>query len=131
MKSDSVSEPVGVAIEMIERERTRSLVNRDLVTAGRLHAEEYELVTPLGKALCKEQYLGAIANGELRYLVWDIEAPIKVRVVGEAAMIRYQAVLELEDRGRRIPRARYWHTDAYEKRAGVWQAVWSQATAIT
>jgi hypothetical protein len=28
------------------------------------------------------------------------------------------------------PRAPYWFTDAYEKRDGRWQIVWSQGTGI-
>ena len=117
-------------IESIERERVHALVNGEMEVARDLHSDEYELVTPLGAALSKGQYLGAIAAGGIRYVAWDMEAPIKVRMYAEVAMIRYQAVIEIVVNGRAIPRARYWHTDAYEKRGGRWQAVWSQATPI-
>jgi hypothetical protein len=29
-----------------------------------------------------------------------------------------------------VPLHRNWHTDAYERRDGCWQCVWSQCTAI-
>jgi len=47
----------------------------------------------------------------------------------DAAVIRYRSVIEGVVGGRPIPRGRYWHTDAYERRGGRWQVVWSQATA--
>ena len=117
-------------IESIERQRVSALVNGDHETTRRLHSDEYELVTPPGATLSKEQYLGAIAAGKIHYVAWDVESPIKVRVYPEIAMIRYQAVLELVVDGQAVPRDRYWHTDVYEKRDGRWQAVWSQATRI-
>jgi len=99
--------------------------------ARQLHADDYELVTPLGVVLSKDQYLGAVAAGHLEYLAWDVESPIKVRMYSEIALIRYQADIQIVVQGKSYPRARYWHTDAYEKRADRWQVVWSQATALT
>jgi hypothetical protein len=117
-------------VRATERERTRALVSGEMEIARQLHADDYELVTPLGVVLSKEQYLGAVAAGDLHYLVWDVESPIKVRLYSEVAAIRYQADIEIVVQGQAYPRARVWHTDVYEKRAGRWQAVWSQATAI-
>ena len=117
-------------IEATERRRVQALVNRDIEVAGQLHAADYELVTPLGATLSKDQYLGALAAGNLRYLAWDIESPMKVRVYSETAMIRYRVALEVVVEGHAIPRAPHWHTDIYEKRDGRWQVVWSQATRI-
>jgi hypothetical protein len=67
-------------IESIERQRISALVNGELETARRLHSDEYELVTPPGATLSKEQYLGAIAAGKIHYVAWNVEAPIKARV---------------------------------------------------
>ena len=117
-------------IESIERGRVRALVDGKMEVARPLHADEYELVTPFGAVLSKEQYLGAIAAGGIRYVAWEMESPIKVRTYEEVAMIRYQAAIEIVVDGQAVPRARFWHTDVYEKRDGRWQAVWSQATPI-
>jgi hypothetical protein len=35
--------------------------------AGALHADDYQLITPNGSEMTKEDYLGAIAAGQLRY----------------------------------------------------------------
>ena len=112
-----------------ERERLRALVAADTEAARALHADDFQLITPIGSMLSREQYLGAIAAGHIRYVSWEPEA-ISVRLYGMAAVLRYQAQLEIVFGGHAVPRARYWHTDSYEWSDGRWQAVWSQATAV-
>jgi hypothetical protein len=114
-------------IRSIERTRLRALVDADLDTARRLHAEDFQLINPLGGSLSKEQYLGGVASGELDYVSWDPEQ-IEVRVYGRVAAIRYRSQLEIVVAGQKVPRQRYWHTDLYEKHDGQWQVVWSHAT---
>jgi hypothetical protein len=116
-------------LRTVERARLQALVSADLDRASVLHADEFQLVNPAGESLSKDAYLGMIASGELRYLVWE-PGEIAVRLHGpDAAVIRYRSVIEGVVGGRPIPRGRYWHTDAYERRGGRWQVVWSQATA--
>jgi hypothetical protein len=94
-----------------------------------LHADDFQLITPSGTSVSREGYLGGIASGEIDYLVWE-PASIEVRLYGQAAVIRYQAQLQLVFQGEKAPLRRYWHIDSYEKRDGRWQVVWSQATEI-
>ena len=112
-----------------ERERLRALVAGDVPRAVQLHADDFQLINPLGGALSREQYLGGIDSGQIHYLFWEPDS-IAVRVYGQAAVIRYQSQLEIVVQGHHIPRQRYWHTDLYERREGQWQVVWSQATGI-
>jgi hypothetical protein len=114
-------------IRTIERNRLRALVEADIETARRLHAEDFQLINPLGGSLTKEQYLGGVASGDLDYLTWDPET-IDVRVYDRVAAIRYRSQLEVVVQGEKISLRRYWHTDLYEKRDGQWQVVWSHAT---
>jgi len=116
------------AIRQLERERLSALVNADVQRARELHSEEFQLVNPRGQTLTKDQYLGGIKSGQLDYLLWEPVSPIAVRLHGDAAVIRYRARLEIVVDGQRVPEAQYWHTDSYEKHAGQWQVVWSQAT---
>jgi hypothetical protein len=117
-------------LRAIERERLRSLVEADMEAARRLHAEDFQLINPLGGALSKEQYLGQIASEDIDYLEWEPEE-VEVKVYGDAAVIRYQARLRIVVKGLpNAPSGRFWHTDLYERRNGQWQAVWSQATQI-
>ena len=41
----------------------RALVDGDLETARELHAPDFQLITPTGRSLSGEQYLGEIASG--------------------------------------------------------------------
>jgi hypothetical protein len=109
-------------LEQIERTRVSLLVVGRLDAAAELHADDFQLITPRGLALSKADYLGAIRAGEIRYLRWQ-PGPIEVRGNGKAAVLRYQAEMEMPG-----STARLWHTDLYELRDGRWQAVWSQAT---
>ncbi len=111
-----------------ERERLRALVTGDVERADQLHADDFQLINPLGGALSKEQYLGGISSGQIHYLYWEPES-IAVRLFGDVAAIRYRSQLEIVVQGHHIPRQRYWHTDLYERHGVQWQVVWSHATA--
>ena len=116
-------------IRDIEHQRLRALVEADMDVARKLHAEDFQLITPFGDALSKEEYLGTVESGDIDYVVWKPEA-IDVRVSGDMAVLRYSSRIEIVVGGRRIPSGDYWHTDYYEKRNRRWQAVWSQATEM-
>jgi hypothetical protein len=115
-------------LRAIERERLRSLVDADIATARRLHADDFELIYPRG-ILSKEQYLGRIASGDLDYLEWE-PGEIRVRMYRDSAVIRYQAHLRVSIKGSPGRPVKFWHTDLYEKRKGQWQIVWSHATEV-
>ena len=117
-------------LRSIEQERLRALVSGDVQRAAQLHSDDFQLINPLGGALSKEQYLGGIRSGQIRYLCWEPEA-IAVRVYGDAAALRYKSQLEIVVQGRHIPRQRYWHTDLYERQGADWRVVWSHATAAS
>ena len=112
----------------VERERTRALVEGDIEVARRLHADDYQLISPTGSVLSKPEYLGLVASGDIDYLEWEPEA-IEVKLFGSAAVIRYRAPLRIVVKAApNAPSGRFWFTDLYEKRNGQWQIVWSQAT---
>ena len=128
-KSSSNSSAEAEVIRATERARLSALVAANVEVAGPLHADDFQLINPVGESLSKEQYLSAVASGELDYLKWEPEA-IEVRIYGDAAIIRYQSQLEIVVQGQKLDLRRHWHTDSYEKRNGRWQIVWSQATVI-
>lgn len=77
----------------------------------------------------RDDYLGALASGQLRYLGWT-PAAIDVRLYDGVAVLRYRAEMEVEFGGNVLPQMSCWHTDVYEKFDEVWMVVWSQATII-
>jgi ketosteroid isomerase-like protein len=112
-----------------ERQRLRALVDADMTTASRLHADDFQLINPRGGALSKEQYLRDVASGDLNYLEWE-PGEMRVRLYGNAAVIRYQARLIVSVKGSPGRPVTFWHTDLYEKRNGQWQIVWAHATQL-
>ena len=116
-------------IREIELRRLRALTDKDLATADQLHADDYELITPLGVALSKEQYLGAIGSGQLDYLRFEPVSDISVRLTADCAVLRYRAAIAFPEGGPAEP-ATYWHTDVYQRTDAAWRAVCSQATLI-
>lgn len=118
------------SIRDIERARLRALVSADMIAAEPLHAPDFQLITPIGATLSKAEYLGAVAGGQIKYLLWE-PGDIAVRLYPASTLIRYRARLEVVFGGHKVPPGDYWHTDAYECRDQQWMVVWSQATAIS
>ena len=116
-------------LEATERARLHALVDADIATAERLHADDYQLITPGGGSLSKAAYLGGIADGTLRYRRFEPDGEVRVRVWGSAAALRYEVDIEVVHDGTAY-RDHCWHTDIYELRDGRWMAVWSHATRI-
>jgi hypothetical protein len=120
---------VAERITAIERQRLRALVEPNTAVADALHADDFQLINPVGETLTKSQYRDAIASGAIDHIVWEPEE-MKARVCGEAAVLRYRSMLEIVADGRRSPPRAHWHANVYEERDGDWQLVWSQATVI-
>jgi ketosteroid isomerase-like protein len=113
----------------VERRRLRALVAKDLDAAMPLHADDYQLVTPGGGTLSKQDYLEGIRSGLLDYRVFEPDGEIAARVVGDAGIVRYRVRIEIVVDGS-LDTGTMWHTDYYERREGRWQVVWSHATRI-
>lgn len=117
------------ALRAIERARLRALVAADMEVAERLHASDFQLITPSGDTLSKRQYLDDVVTRWLHYTVFEPDSPIAARISGQTAVIRYRSRIEITSAGK-PDSGSFWHTDTYEMRDGRWQAVWSQATRI-
>ena len=116
-------------IRETEHQRLKALVAAEIELANSLHSGDYQLITPGGQTITKQDYIGRIASGELVYNVFEPASDIAVRFYGNAAAVRYQARIEARFSDQRDS-GLFWHTDIYEKRDERWQAVWSQATRI-
>ena len=110
----------------IERRRLRALADGDVATAGPLHADDYQLITPNGSAMTRDDYLGDVESGRLPYRVFEPVSNIVVLGDAPVAILRYQARISFDDG----PGFTCWHTDCYRLRDERWQVVWSQATRI-
>ena len=116
-------------LRAIEHERLRSLMDADMPTARRYHADDFQLINPDGGTMSKELYLGRIADGSLKYLAWEPEE-IRVRMYRNSAVLRYRAHLRVSVKGSAGRDVHFWHTDLYERRKGQWQVMWAHATLV-
>lgn len=111
-------------VRQIERERLRSLVEVDLATARRLHADDFELITPAGLVLSKDEYLFGVESGQPEYRAWEADE-ITVRLYDDVAVIRYRDVrFDVYVDGQLVHSGPMHHTNLYERRDGEWQVVW-------
>jgi hypothetical protein len=118
--------PAAALLPGIERLRLQALASADTDTAGPLHAADYWLITPNGSEMTRDDYLGAIASGRLRYRAFEPVSEMTLLDGETVAVLRYQARISFDDG----PGVICWHTDCYRFRDEAWQVVWSQATAI-
>jgi len=119
------------AVEAIERKRLAALFKADMPTAERIHADDFQLITPLGAVFSKGEYLEAVATGVIKYVAVELESAVDARVYRDVVLIRYRAAFEVDVQGQRYPRTSCWFTDSYEMRDERWQIVWSHGTMIT
>jgi hypothetical protein len=117
------------AFRELERSRLRALVERNMELARQLHSVDFQLITPTGHLYGGDQYLDEIETGQLKYMAWDPKE-MEVRLHATLALLRYQARLEVDSGRGQASIFHCWHTDSYELINGLWQVVWSQATAI-
>jgi hypothetical protein len=129
MSDSDSSRASGRDLADIERRRLRALVDADLALGRDLHAHDFQLISPAGDSITKDEYLQSISSGEINYVRWDPE-DIDTRVQDDASCLRYRSTIEIIVGGRELGPGRFWHTDFYERRNDRWQVVWSQATEI-
>ena len=122
--------PQAERLREAELTRLRALVEADVAVAAPLLADDFRLINPAGFPLTREEYLAAIAAGDIDYLVFEPISEIDVRLYGQAAVVIYQSKIDIVVAGLGRFTHEAWHTYLYEKRAGHWQVVWEQATAI-
>ena len=65
----------------------------------RLLAEDFVLVPPPGFPLARDEYLAAVAAGDLDYLAFEPVSDIDVRLFGNAAVVTYESLIDIDAAG--------------------------------
>ena len=73
----------------LDPSRIRAIVTRDMPAIERLHASDYELISPPGRVMTRERYLSLIA-AKAFYAKWEHGA-MRVLFSAGMAVARYQA----------------------------------------
>ena len=76
-KASKVADDTANVVRATERERLRALLGHDLDAARKLHADDFELINPLGEVVSKEAYLDS--GAAFAYTVWKPMSPISGR----------------------------------------------------
>jgi Domain of unknown function (DUF4440) len=117
-------------LRQIETTRLQALVDADVAVAGGLIANDFELINPLGDVLTRDDVLDGVESGALDFLSDTVTSPIRVRLHGNSAVVRYRHTIDVAV----VPVGHLthpaWSTALYERRKGNWQIVWEQTGAI-
>lgn len=119
----------GRQLQAVEHERLRALGEVDTTAAGSLHADDFRVITPQGGTVSKEDYLGALAAGDIHYARFEPTSEIEVLLSDDIAVTQYQPTIAGEFFGQR-KQLHCWHTNCYRHSDRGWQIVWAQETAV-
>ena len=100
-----------------------------MALAMAIHATDYMLISPSGRAFTRDRYLAMIESGAMNYRMWEV-GDMSVRLTHSMTLVRYQATIAFGSPDNPGDPFKVCHTDSYELIGETWQAVWSQATKI-
>ena len=116
-------------LRQTEQGRLSALVAADMPVLRQLYADDFELITPTGSPLTREEYLGGIADGYFDFRTYEPDTPIEVRLYGDAAVLWYESRIDIVASDDQRNDAA-WHTCLYENRDGDWRIVREQTTVV-
>jgi hypothetical protein len=116
----------------LETTRLHALVDANTRVLEAVHAPGFQLIPPPGLAMTRQEYLTAVATGELDYLTFEPVTPIEVSLHGDAALLTYRSRIHIAAEGHGELEHDTWHTYLYtQTTTGLgWQLEWEQATAV-
>ena len=104
----------------------RALMDVDVAALAEIFADDYVQYDPAGRAFTKQEVLGSLSSGRVRYPVIKSTAR-KIRLFGDMAIVHGVEEDEIETDGKRFP-TRYLYMDVVCRREGRWWIVESQLT---
>ena len=116
------------AILGLEDQRIQAMIAGDLTTLDRILADDLTYTHTSGKTETKREFLERLKSGDLKYKAMHRQQ-IRVRVLGDAAIVTGRAAVEVQSDGRdsSFP-IRF--VDIYVKKADRWELVVWQSTRI-
>lgn len=116
--------------ELIDAENHWSevTVKGDVQALERLYADEYLSIDPAGATFTKAQDIDNVKSGNFKLATFKLDE-MKVRVHGEVGVVTGRNTIKATYMGKDISGA-YRFTDTFVKRAGRWQVLTTQGTAV-
>lgn len=122
--------PGGAEKELTDVENgwAEATVKGDVQALERLYTEEYLAIDPAGATYTKAQDIASVKSGNFKLATFKLDE-VKVRVHGEVAVVTGRNTIKATYMGKDISGA-YRFTDVFVKRAGRWQVLTTQGTAV-
>jgi len=118
--------------DLLAQDRTffEALIQRDKESLDRILAEDFTLIDITGGQMTKEQFLGLLEEGQLKFLSIIAQGGTRVRVYrSAAAAVTGRTMIEVQYMGAEMSiESRYTHV--YAEEAGAWWLEIAQWTAI-
>jgi ketosteroid isomerase-like protein len=103
-------------------------IKADVPALERLYADEYLSIDPAGATFTKAQDIDNVKSGNFKLATFKLDE-MKVRVHGEVGVVTGRNTIKATYMGKDISGA-YRFTDTFVKRAGRWQVMTTQGTAV-
>jgi RNA polymerase sigma factor (sigma-70 family) len=111
-----------VEVEMLERAWISAIPRRDAAIIGRIMADDFEGIDPVGNIFTKATYMPDLRNGVFTSGAIELDE-LKTRIFGDTAVVTSRIkIAGYSTRGRM--------TNVYVKRKGRWQCVASHASGL-
>ena len=112
----------------VENGWAEATVKGDVQALERLYTDEYLAIDPAGATYTKAQDIANVKSGNFKLATFKLDE-VKVRVHGEVAVVTGRNTIKATYMGKDISGA-YRFTDVFVKRAGRWQVLTTQGTAV-
>jgi ketosteroid isomerase-like protein len=103
-------------------------VKSDVPALERLYSDEYLAIDPAGAIFTKAQDIANVKSGNFKLATFKLD-DVKVKIHGEMGVVTGRNTIKATYMGKDISGA-YRFTDVFVKRAGRWQVLSTQGTAI-
>jgi ketosteroid isomerase-like protein len=127
-KRETELEAVRAEILAIENQWATAIERQDAAAFERLAAEDFRFVEEDGRVLNRAQYIAARSHNP-ENVESAVQDEIEVRLYGDAAIATGRSITRGTRDGAPFMHRFRW-TDVYVRRAGRWQAVSGQLTAL-
>jgi ketosteroid isomerase-like protein len=112
----------------LENHWGEATVKGDVQALERLYTDEYLAIDPAGATFTKAQDIANVKSGNFKMATFKLDE-VKVRIHGEVAVVTGRNTIKAMYMGKDISGA-YRFTDVFVKRAGRWQVLTTQGTAV-
>lgn len=112
-----------------ERAFFEALLQRDFEALDIILAEDFTLTDTNGSQMIKEQFIGVMQEGQLKFLSIAPQSGTRVRLYGTAAAVTGRTMIQMQFMDTEVS-VESRHTHVYALDAGIWRLEIAQSTPL-